>query len=1184
MTGTGTYLGLILWILITAKFNRISAQVNQPCTIDKQDTKPEYVRDNCNKFFQQYIVNGWSLNNVEGVNKPDFSKVFLDDSPFVCNYTRLATVVTKVCCVGYQGVNCDQYKCDPPCDHGTCGGPETCLCDAGWGGKRCNLAVLTDVAQLQYCFADQSCYSPKDDTAQTYSRTDCCASGSGGLAWGNAGGSCIKCANATQTIIEQISPLAFRTCRVSNLVQYRTFDGLYYKFAGLCTYILAQFGDHFTITSHIINPDSFIDMRRKVSIHISGKPPIDLEGGVAKYNGQVLAISREDDTPIGDTNCNCLKTGDWIRVYCQGFRLKVDSQTTVAISVENDDLQNTFVTGQLKGICGNSNGDASDDMITKGGSLTSSAIVFGQSWKTTTDMDCPNTQSFPNYCRTENETESDIISTDARSRCDVIRDKYVFEDCYTKVDIRYWADICENLVCKAQTEEEKEAARCSVVEEFASKCREANVIVEWRQSNRCPRTCPQNMVYKEFASECQMTCRSLHTLFDPDCYNRKTSGCFCANGYVLQQDVCVKISECKCQFREHFYPTGEKIKIGCKSCECNIGTWQCEEDVCDGTCDYFGIGHMNTFDNFMYSFEPAPCRYTLLEMADPNASPFTIEMDFKPCSNYINRNCPNSVTIRYGNTKVVLRTSKEVLISVGSNSLSSEKLPYISTEMHIKALTTEFTEAKFKGGESILWDSRNQLSIRLPPNSYNRKIRGPCGNFNYDMRDEWYNRQNGEEINEVHFAYGYIDEECQDKELKEIVLCDKNTPAHDNAVATCSIIKTSMFEELQVENSELLKFYYEACVQDMCAIEEMSDKKAMCQSLLMLSRQCGKYNINTDLLANASVVESCSEYFHCSYGEFTSCADKCRGSCRDVQFPHPGCTMECIPGCACSNGNLLDNNGICVDLSGCTCVDEYGATSSGAMPVYQAGQTIERQCGTCNCTNATWVCEQEDCDETVICPADQIKLVGQTTLPRTCRNPNPISPPTVYIQCGCAEDKVMTDLKNVHARVVMIIKMLVRPLYKDVTECTRIYVYVDESLKNKVEGMCGSYDDQNTNDLFVEDQPQDNGYALANSFKVDPQCPDIERNLTAENEDTCPVAIVNVSAQLCPTLLKVVHNLDFLLSGELKNCVQLCVNMVKNTLHVPLTVQINVIMLQLRSHIVMTLHAMKGVHVERDLY
>lgn len=58
-------------------------------------------------------------------------------------------------------------------------------------------------------------------------------------------------------------------------------------------------------------------------------------------------------------DCFVLKSGDWIRISCQGFKLKTDAHTTATISIENDELQSTFVTGELRGMCGNSNGDPS---------------------------------------------------------------------------------------------------------------------------------------------------------------------------------------------------------------------------------------------------------------------------------------------------------------------------------------------------------------------------------------------------------------------------------------------------------------------------------------------------------------------------------------------------------------------------------------------------------------------------------------------------------------------------------------------------------------------------------------------------------------------------------------------------------------------------------------------------------
>lgn len=61
------------------------------------------------------------------------------------------------------------------------------------------------------------------------------------------------------------------------------------------------------------------------------------------------------------------------------------------------------------------------------------------------------------------------------------------------------------------------------------------------------------------------------------------------------------------------------------------------------------------------------------------------------------------------------------------------------------------------------------------------------------------------------------------------------------------------------------------------------------------------------------------------------------------------------------------------------------------------------------CTNASWVCEDDNCEEQIICPENQEKVVGQSTAPLTCRNPNPTTSPTVYVTCGCSNGLYMTD-------------------------------------------------------------------------------------------------------------------------------------------------------------------------------
>ena len=48
--------------------------------------------------------------------------------------------------------------------------------------------------------------------------------------------------------------------------------------------------------------------------------------------------------------------------------------------------------------------------------------------------------------------------------------------------------------------------------------------------------------------------------------------------------------------------------------ECNMGKWVCVEDKCSSSCNYYGFGHIDTFDGKSYEFEPSPCSYFLVQV------------------------------------------------------------------------------------------------------------------------------------------------------------------------------------------------------------------------------------------------------------------------------------------------------------------------------------------------------------------------------------------------------------------------------------------------------------------------------------------------------------------------------------------------------------------------------------------
>ncbi|KAH3783096.1 hypothetical protein DPMN_161024 [Dreissena polymorpha] len=45
-----------------------------------------------------------------------------------------------------------------------------------------------------------------------------------------------------------------------------------------------------------------------------------------------------------------------------------------------------------------------------------------------------------------------------------------------------------------------------------------------------------------------------------------------------------------------------------------MGKWQCTDDKCSSSCNYYGMSHVKTFDGLEYEFEAAPCTYDLVQV------------------------------------------------------------------------------------------------------------------------------------------------------------------------------------------------------------------------------------------------------------------------------------------------------------------------------------------------------------------------------------------------------------------------------------------------------------------------------------------------------------------------------------------------------------------------------------------
>ncbi|XP_069480097.1 mucin-5B-like isoform X2 [Ambystoma mexicanum] len=95
-------------------------------------------------------------------------------------------------------------------------------------------------------------------------------------------------------------------------------------------------------------------------------------------------------------------------------------------------------------------------------------------------------------------------------------------------------------------------------------------------------------------------------------------------------------------------------------------------------------------------------------------------------------------------------------------------------------------------------------------------------------------------------------------------------------------------------------------------------------------------------------------YFDCSKAGPNAQGSECQKSCTTQD---PKCySVQCVSGCMCPAGQVLNGNGTCIPEAECPCMH-------GGVP-YQPGETVKLHCNTCTCQNRTWSCTDLPCKGT----------------------------------------------------------------------------------------------------------------------------------------------------------------------------------------------------------------------------
>ncbi|XP_069057200.1 alpha-tectorin-like [Pleurodeles waltl] len=528
-------------------------------------------------------------------------------------------------------------------------------------------------------------------------------------------------------------------CQASRGTHYSTFDGTVYSFWSNCTYILSELcapSDSLTFFSVEVKNNNWVNgvsATTTVSVRAKGYL-ITLERGSVKVDGVSVTL------PIS------MNGGDLI-VYKSENNMVLKSKFGLTV------IYNTFTIlvnlhsryrNKTCGLCGNFNGDASDDFATQNGTLSNDTSQFVISWKVGGGLEC--SEGFKGtcpVCQNEEQFNSNFF-------CSIIKDPSgPFSLCHQHIDPNQYFSRClnENYLMGGDN-----ITLCFSIWTYAAACQTANVTIsQWRNESFCALACPEHSHYDLCGGLSQATCAT--SILGGHCTSACSEGCFCNQGYLRSGDDCVPATHCGCEHQGRYYKVGDLVWLsGCtQRCRCDPrGALHCVAATCNpgqscvvqngrlgcfsawATCSVIGDPHYITYDGALAHFQ-GTCAYEVTRTCR-NTSNFS----FRIIAENRNRRSPNVTVVSHvevqlkdkvSEINVTIRGSKGAQVNGEWTTLPNNlgALAHISKVGNMLVLSTsKGMEVRYRAG--ILFIRVNRV--------HQGQLCGMCGNFNWDPDDD----------------------------------------------------------------------------------------------------------------------------------------------------------------------------------------------------------------------------------------------------------------------------------------------------------------------------------------------------------------------------------------------------------------------------------------------------------------
>ncbi|KAM6936666.1 IgGFc-binding protein-like [Lycodopsis pacificus] len=775
--------------------------------------------------------------------------------------------------------------------------------------------------------------------------------------------------------------VALATCHAQGDPHYLTFDGRRYNFQGTCTYTMSTVAkpapdlQPFTVmTTNNHRGNTRVAYVRTVTVTVHGHTIIiSSQKGQVKVNGEL----------------------QYLPVYLSGGKVSVKQSgsyavltTDFSLTVKYDWNVRLYVTvpssyyQHLGGLCGNYNGDRSDDLPEPNGGSLSAVLKMIQKWKSDkSDRFChDNCAGHCFICTKEQQAHYSKLHL-----CGILsKSDGPFSACYDKVEPSKYLENCVYDVC---TTKGAKQTLCENMKSYADDCLSEDVKVdpEWRMVTKCLLNCPKGSHYEACGTPCPATCVSPD--IDKLCKGSCVEGCQCDKGMVLSGDRCVPVHSCGCKNGGKYYPAAITFwgDNTCTSkCKCQEGKAECKPVTCKksehcalkggvrdcyptsrATCQGSGDPHYRNFDGRRFDFQ-GTCTYTLSQLTKGS------EQDLEPFHVLVqNENRGRNKAVAYTKSVSLIVFGYTVSMSrasVGAMLVNSRSvnLPFSTEDKKLSLFRRGyFGYVRTSFGLTLRFNWKSHVSLTLP-STYSSVTGGLCGNYNGKPADDLM-KPDGTQANDVK-AFGDswkaggdfgCTSDCPGGKCPE---CEPAMTLRYQKPSYCGIIADKQGPFGQCHSKLDHSSFLNDCIFDMCVYR--GHASALCNSLSAFSTSCQDAGAEVGSWRTEQFCPpSCGANSH-----YEMCAPPCQLTCSG---PTPLVDCEdnalCTEGCVCDDGFMLSDDK-CVPLAECGC--EFDGQYYRNGQVFFSGESCDSRCV---CSDGGNV----ECDTEFLCPPNEVCVVKE---------------------------------------------------------------------------------------------------------------------------------------------------------------------------------------------------------------